>query len=479
MVDHRVEHGFEGGGVAPDLGEDEASLMGGEEGEGEPVGVDLGGKLAALMHRPDSLAERVLPVSEAAGDVLPGRWIGLGQLARQGADRATTPTLELALDRNRLVAPRAQGLDAVELAEQRFLGIEDGMALVVDYRMNERLLVGEVVVELRARHTGGALHVLDAGARHSSLEDQVRRRVDDPLSRLFALSGQAGRSYLRFRSHGTTITVVLELVIQKALWFGSSDPELCELERKSTMELEGKTALITGGTSGIGREVAKQLAERGAEVIVTGRDSERGSETVGEIEAAGGSARFLAADLADFEAIGRLAEEVGAVDVLVNNAVAFTFAPTPEETREGYEAMFDVNVRAPYFLTAALAPKMGERGGGSVINVTTMVAELGMPGSSAYGATKAALASLTRTWAGEFAPLGVRVNAVTAGPTRTEGTDAMSEEERDFVVGLTSIGRIAEANEIAELIAFLASSRSSYMTGANVAADGGATAVMG
>jgi NAD(P)-dependent dehydrogenase (short-subunit alcohol dehydrogenase family) len=245
------------------------------------------------------------------------------------------------------------------------------------------------------------------------------------------------------------------------------------------MELEGKKALVTGGTSGIGREVAKQLAALGAEVFVSGRDAGRGAETIAEIEAAGGTGRFVAADLGDFAAIGSLAEEVGAVDILVNNAGIFDFAPTPDESRENFEAMFDINVRAPYFLTAALAPKMAGRGGGAIVNVSTMVAELGMPGSSAYAATKAALASLTRTWAGEFASFGVRVNAVTVGPTQTGGTSAMNADELGLVVGLTKLGRTAEPAEIAEAIVFLASPRASYVTGANLAVDAGATAVMG
>ena len=225
--------------------------------------------------------------------------------------------------------------------------------------------------------------------------------------------------------------------------------------------------------------MAKRLASLGAEVVVSGRDPARGAKVVTEIEAAGGSARFVAADLADFDAIATLAAEVGDVDILINNAGIFDFAPTPDETRENFEAMFDVNVRAPYFLTAALAPRIAGRGGGAVVNVSTMVAELGMPGSSAYAATKAALASLTRTWAGEFAGAGVRVNAVTVGPTTTDGTAAMGDDEVAFVTGLTKLGRTADPGEIAEAIVFLASPRASYMTGANVAVDGGATAVMG
>ncbi|HEY0279478.1 MAG TPA: SDR family NAD(P)-dependent oxidoreductase [Solirubrobacterales bacterium] len=245
------------------------------------------------------------------------------------------------------------------------------------------------------------------------------------------------------------------------------------------MELEGKKALVTGGTSGIGREVARQLAALGAEVVISGRDAARGAEAVAEIEAAGGKARFVAADLADFAAIGALAEETGEVDILVNNAGIFSFAPTPDEARDNFEAMFDVNVRAPYFLTAALAPKMAGRGGGAIVNVSTMVAELGMAGSSAYAASKAALASLTRTWASEFAGFGVRTNAVTVGPTATGGTSSMSEDELGFVTGLTKLGRTADPREIAEAIVFLASPRASYITGASVAVDGGATTVMG
>ncbi len=245
------------------------------------------------------------------------------------------------------------------------------------------------------------------------------------------------------------------------------------------MELDGKTALVTGATSGIGREIAKQLAREGATVIVSGRDAGRGAETVAAIEADAGEARFIAADIGDLASIGRLADAVGDVDVLVNNAGVFAFAPTPEQGLESFQSMFDVNVRGPYFLTAALAPKMAANGGGAIVNITTMASEQGLPGGSAYGATKAALASLTRSWASEFAGLGIRVNTVSPGPTRTEGVSQMSDEEVAFVSGVTAMGRLADPAEIAELVTFLASPRSSYVTGATVAADGGATAVMG
>jgi NAD(P)-dependent dehydrogenase (short-subunit alcohol dehydrogenase family) len=239
-------------------------------------------------------------------------------------------------------------------------------------------------------------------------------------------------------------------------------------------DLAGKIALVTGATSGIGRAAALQLSREGAEVIVHGRDPQRGAETVNEIEAAGGKARFIAADLNDPIELRRLGDEVGEIDVLVNNAGTSWFGATADLDVDTFDRMFAANVRAPYFLVASIAPAMAANGGGSIINVGSMAGEVGMPGGAAYGGTKGMLSAMTRSWAVEFSPRGVRINTVAAGPAFT----GISPRERTAALGATTIlDRAAEPEEIAEVIAFLASPRSSYITGATIAADGGRTAV--
>jgi NAD(P)-dependent dehydrogenase (short-subunit alcohol dehydrogenase family) len=239
-------------------------------------------------------------------------------------------------------------------------------------------------------------------------------------------------------------------------------------------DLQGQKALVTGATSGIGRAIAFQLARDGAEVVVHGRDDARGAETVKAITAAGGQARFLAADLSNPADLQHLIEEVGDIDILVNNAGFSWFGATAELTINTFDALFASNVRAAYFLVAAFAPGMAARGKGSIINLSSMAGQIGLAVGAAYGATKAALSALTRAWAAEFSPSGVRVNAIAPGPVYTGGA---APERIEALGNTTALKRAANVEEIAEVACFLASPRASYMTGAIIAIDGGRTAI--
>ena len=247
-----------------------------------------------------------------------------------------------------------------------------------------------------------------------------------------------------------------------------------------TADFTGRTALVTGSTSGIGREVANQLAARGAHVIVSGRDTDRGEATVAAIRADGGKADFVQADLTDPASVTHLAARAvelgGQVDVLVNNAGLFPIALTPEVSASEFETVYAVNVRAPFFLVAALAPAMVERGSGAIVNVTTMVATFGMAGMAVYGSSKAALQLLTKTWAAEFGAAGVRVNAVSPGPTRTEGTAVLGDNLDGFAL-TTPLSRVGRPEEVAAGIVWLASDAASLVHGAILPVDGGRLAV--
>jgi len=247
------------------------------------------------------------------------------------------------------------------------------------------------------------------------------------------------------------------------------------------MTTETSTAVITGGTSGIGRATANKLAQLGIHVLVVGRNSDRGEKTIDEIRAAGGKADFILSDLRDAasaRAVAKRAVELGNghVDILINNAGIYPFGPTHEMTEEAFDSVFSLNVKVPYFLVAELAPLMVKRGKGAIVNLSTMAADYGAPGMSLYGSSKAAINLLTKTWAAEYGPSGVRVNAVSPGPTRTEGTGAMGEG-LEQLASQAPAGRPATADEIAEAIVFLATDRASFIYGAKLAVDGGRTAI--
>jgi NAD(P)-dependent dehydrogenase (short-subunit alcohol dehydrogenase family) len=241
------------------------------------------------------------------------------------------------------------------------------------------------------------------------------------------------------------------------------------------------TALITGGTSGIGRATAKKLALLGIHVLVVGRSAERGNSTLDEIRAAGGKADFISSDLRDAASAREVAKKAielgsGHVDILINNAGIYPFGPTHEMTEEQFDRVYSLNVKAPYFLVAELAPLMAKRKKGAIVNLSTMAADYGAPGMSLYGSSKAAINLLTKVWTAEYGPSGVRVNAISPGPTRTEGTDAMGEA-LEQLAAQGPAGRPATADEIAEAIVFLATDRSSFVYGAKLAVDGGRTAI--
>ena len=250
------------------------------------------------------------------------------------------------------------------------------------------------------------------------------------------------------------------------------------------MRLMDKTALVTGSTSGIGRATALALAREGTHVVVSGRDDARGQEVVREIRAHGGRAEFVRAELADADSATALAVEAlrllgGRIDILVNNAGTGKGGPTATMTEKDFDTMYALNVKAPYFLTAAVAPGMAERGGGTIINLGSKNATFGSAHSSLYGSSKAAMELLTRCWAAEFGPCGVRVNTISPGPTVTPmitssvaGLSELQRQAQDLPAR-----RLADPTDIADAVVFLASDEAAYIHGARIPLDGGRSAL--
>jgi 3-oxoacyl-[acyl-carrier protein] reductase len=244
-------------------------------------------------------------------------------------------------------------------------------------------------------------------------------------------------------------------------------------------KLNGKVAVVTGASKGIGAEVAKHLAAEGAAVVVNYASSKAGADkVVAEIHRTGGKAVAVQADVSNPDDIQRLFAETlrafGRLDVLVNNAGVYEFAPLEEITPEHYHRQFGLNVLGLILATKEAAKHFGPTGG-SVVNISSVVSKLALPGATVYSATKAAVDSITRTLAAELGPKKVRVNAVNPGMVETEG-NYTAKEGSDFrraIEEKTPLGRIGSVDDIAPAVAFFASDDSKWVTGETLFIAGG------
>ena len=255
------------------------------------------------------------------------------------------------------------------------------------------------------------------------------------------------------------------------------------------MRLDGKTALVTGATSNIGRAIAVAFGSERAHVIVSGRDAGRGAAVVNEIETGGGRATFVAAVLDGSAAASRqlasAATEAagGRLDVLVNNAGIFPGGSTVETDEATFDEVYAVNVKAPYVLTAAIAPAMAARGEGAVINLGSWIARLGIPVGSLYSSTKGAVETLTRAWAAEFGPAGVRVNAISPGvivappAAGDDGAGAETARRAGVMMRGTPANATGTPDAIAHAAVYLASVEARVVLGTVIDVDGGRVGV--
>jgi NAD(P)-dependent dehydrogenase (short-subunit alcohol dehydrogenase family) len=249
--------------------------------------------------------------------------------------------------------------------------------------------------------------------------------------------------------------------------------------------VSGKSALVTGSGSGIGRATAMKFAEEGAKVVVSDINVKAGEETVSLIRKAGGEAVFVEADVSrpgDVEMlIGAALKAFGSLDCACNNAgIEGKIAPMAEQSLENYDAIMAVNARGTFLCLQAEIAHMAKNGGGAIVNLASVAGLIGFPGLSPYVASKHAVNGLTKNAALEYGKQGIRVNSVCPGGVNTRMLDSLTEQTtggaqstEEFMDPLHPIGRIGQPVEIAELIVWLCSPRASFVTGANIPVDGG------
>jgi NAD(P)-dependent dehydrogenase (short-subunit alcohol dehydrogenase family) len=247
--------------------------------------------------------------------------------------------------------------------------------------------------------------------------------------------------------------------------------------------LEGRSALVTGGTRGLGRVMAEALAETGASVCITSRSIDAARTAANEIAAASGArVEGIEAEVATADGVNRLADvahrEFGRVDILVNNAGVNIRGTVGELSESDWDTVLDTNLKGVFLLSRAFGPAMCERRWGRVINLSSMLASIGLPGRAPYAASKAGVVALTRVLALEWAASGVTVNAICPGPFATDMNRQLLNDPEKYAafVQKLPVGRWGELHEIKGIVVFLASEASSFVTGAALAIDGGWTA---
>jgi NAD(P)-dependent dehydrogenase (short-subunit alcohol dehydrogenase family) len=247
------------------------------------------------------------------------------------------------------------------------------------------------------------------------------------------------------------------------------------------MNFDGKVALVTGGTSGIGRETAIEFAKAGAKVVLAGRRQQEGAAVVDEIKSVGGDAHFVQTDISNEDQVKRLVDETverfGRLDIAFNNAGVEHGGPVTEFTEDDYRHVFDINVLGVFLSQKYEIPAMLKSGGGVIINTSSILGQIAMPGAAVYNASKHAVEGITKTTALELAEQGIRVNSVAPGAIATDMIDRFAGEEgaesRKQLEALHPMGRLGQAKEIAAAVLYLASDAASFTTGISLPVDGG------
>jgi 3-oxoacyl-[acyl-carrier protein] reductase len=245
----------------------------------------------------------------------------------------------------------------------------------------------------------------------------------------------------------------------------------------SSGKLNGKAALITGGSRGIGRTTARRFVAEGASVVIADVNDEQGHETVQALEDAGGAARFVRTDVTDADDVQALVDAAldafGAIDVLVNNAGITRDATLTKMSEAAFDQVVDVNLKGVFNTTKAVVPHMAENGGGRVLNAASIVGRYGNFGQTNYVATKSGVIGMTKTWARELGRDGITVNAVAPGFIETPMVDTVPDKVLNHLVDRTPLDRLGQPEDVANAYCFLASDDAAFITGAVLSVDGG------